>query len=74
LCLDVDRMADDWISTREAVKLSGYHVEYLRKLIREGRIKGRKFMILWLVNRPSLVAYLREQAKRGARRGRKPLT
>lgn len=67
-------MADDWISTREAVKLSGYHVEHLRKLIREGRIKGRKFMILWLVDRRSLLAYLREQAKRGERRGRKPLT
>jgi hypothetical protein len=65
---------NDWITTGEAVKLSGYHVEYLRKLIREGRIKGRKFSILWLVGRSSLKVYLREQAKRGERRGRKPLT
>ena len=68
-------MADnDWISTRDAVKLSGYHIEHIRKLIREGRIKGRKFVILWLVSRSSLLAYLREQEKRGERRGRKPLT
>ncbi len=65
-------MADYWIGTREAVKLSGYHVEHIRKLIREGRIKGRKFIILWLVSRSSLLAYLREQRQRGERRGRKP--
>ena len=67
-------MADDWISTGEAVKLSGYHVEYIRKRIREGRIKGRKFMILWLVSKSSLMRYIQEQNERGEKRGRKPLT
>ncbi|MBI5031896.1 MAG: helix-turn-helix domain-containing protein [Chloroflexi bacterium] len=67
-------MVDDWITTQEASKISGYHPESIRALIRQGRIKGRKFLIVWQVSRSSLLAYLREQAKRGDKRGRKPLT
>lgn len=67
-------MADDWITTREAVKLSGYHPVHLRMLIRNGRIKGRKYFVVWQVSRSSLLTYLGEQEKRGERRGRKPLT
>ncbi len=62
----------EWISTSEASKVSGYHAEHIRKLIRERRVKARKFMILWLVSRPSLMAYLREQGRHGEKRGRKP--
>jgi excisionase family DNA binding protein len=61
----------EWISTSEASKVSGYHAEHIRKLIRERRVKARKFMILWLVSRSSLMAYLREQGKHGEKRGRK---
>ena len=64
-------MADDWITTREAVKLSGYDANYIRVLIRGGRIKAEKVFVVWLVSRKSLEAYLREQAERGERRGRK---
>ncbi len=67
-------MAGDWITTREAVKLSGFHPDHLRTLIRSGRINGRKYFVVWQVSRRSLVRYLEEQGKRGERRGRKPLT
>jgi Helix-turn-helix domain len=67
-------MADDWISVQDAVKLSGYHTESIRELVRDGKIKGRKVITVWLVSRISLQAYLRGQAKRGEKRGRKPLT
>jgi len=67
-------MADDWITTHEASKISGYHPESIRALIRHGRIKGRKFLIVWQVSRSSLLVYLQQQAKRGEKRGRKPLT
>jgi len=65
-------MAQDWITVQDAVNLSGYHADHVRKLIREDRIKGRKFVTVWQVSRTSLDAYLREQAKRGEKRGRKP--
>jgi excisionase family DNA binding protein len=67
-------MADDWITIEEAARLSNYHPDYVRKRVRAGRIKGWKVVIVWLVNRPSLMAYLHEQEKRGEKRGRKPLT
>ncbi len=67
-------MADDWITTAEASELSGYNPEYIREMIRQGRIKGRKYFVIWQVSRSSMLAYLEEQEKRGEKRGRKPLT
>jgi hypothetical protein len=68
---EVIAMAEDWITTREAVKLSGYHVGHIQLLLRSGAVKGRKFLIVWQVSRQSLEAYLRKQAQQGERRGRK---
>lgn len=51
-------MADDWITTREATKLSGYHPEYIRELIRTSKIQGRKFGIVWQIDKQSLMTYL----------------
>jgi hypothetical protein len=65
-------MADDWITTRDAVKLSGYNPIHLRALIRHRRIKARKYFVIWQISRKSLEAYLSEQAQRGEKRGRKP--
>ncbi len=64
-------IADEWITTREAAQVSGYNPVHLRTLIRNGRIKGRKYFVVWQVSRQSLIAYLREQEKRGGKRGRK---
>ena len=64
-------MAEDWITTQEASELSGYRSDYLRALIRQGRIKGRKYFVIWQVERKSLLAYLRGQEQRGEKRGRK---
>ena len=66
-------MADDWITTREAVRLSRYHPDHIRILVRKSRVKAQKFGEVWQISRTSLLAYLREQEKRGERRGRKPL-
>jgi excisionase family DNA binding protein len=72
--LEAIQMADDWITTRQAVQISAYHADTIRELIREGRIKGKKFGEVWQVSHKSLSAYLREQSKRGEKRGPKPLT
>ncbi len=61
----------DWISVTEASKLVGYHPERLRELIRDGKIKARKIVTVWQIDRPSLIAYLRDQAQKGEKRGRK---
>jgi hypothetical protein len=64
---------DDWLTIAEASKVSGYSSEHLRDLMREGRIKGRKFATVWQVGRSSLFAYLRGQQAKGEKRGRKPV-
>ena len=63
---------NDWLTVREAVKLSGYNAEYITRLIREGKIKALKFSIVWQVNRESLLAYLGKLQSMGGKRGRKP--
>ena len=64
---------DEWITTQEAAELSGYHVNYLRKLIRRGDIEGRKLSFLWLVHRQSLLDYM-AQAEQSDDKRRGPKT
>jgi hypothetical protein len=56
-------MEDSWISIEEAAQISGYHPEHIRRLIRGGKVKGRKFSIVWQVDRASFYAYLEEQKR-----------
>jgi hypothetical protein len=65
---------DEWITTAEAVILSGYHIEHLRELARDGKIKAQKWGREWQVSRVSLLAYIRKAEKLGAKRGPKTLT
>jgi hypothetical protein len=64
-------MAQDWITTAEAVTLSGYHSVTLRKLLLSGKVKGKKWGREWQVSRASLLAYVRKVEKLGAKRGPK---
>ena len=63
---------EEWITVNEASKVSGYHPEHITRLIREGRIKARKFSIVWQVEQASLLAYVSKAETRGEKRGRKP--
>ena len=64
---------DDWITTQEAAKVSGYHPDHLRRLIRAGDIEGRKVSIVWLIRRQSLLDYIdRAEHSGDKRRGPKP--
>ena len=51
-------MVDDWITTKEAAVLSGYHENHLRRLIRAGEVRAKKFGIVWQISRSSLLNYL----------------
>jgi len=66
-------MEEEWITTQDAVALSGYHPDHLRRLIRSENIQARKFGIVWQVNRQSLIKYLKEaQDSTDKRRGPHP--
>jgi len=64
-------MEEDWITTVEASKLSKYHLDHLRRLLRNGDIHGKKWGHSWMVSRKSLVTYLRKMESKGSRRGPK---
>jgi excisionase family DNA binding protein len=63
--------SNEWLTVNQAAKLSGYAPEHIRRLIREGEIKARKFSIVWQVSRESLFAYIEKAQTWGKKRGRK---
>jgi hypothetical protein len=62
----------EWLTVNEASQLSGYDPEHIRRLIRDDEIKARKFSIVWMVNRESLLEYVKKAQTWGKKRGRKP--
>jgi len=63
---------EDWLTTYEAVRISGYELDYIRKLIRAKKITGRKWGQSWQVSRTSLLGFLKSKEQQGQKRGRKP--
>jgi excisionase family DNA binding protein len=63
---------DEWLTVNDAANLSGYDPEHIRRLIRENEIKARKFSIVWMVSRESLLEYVKKAQTWGKKRGRKP--
>ncbi len=55
-------MADlkDFITTEEAARILNYHVEHVRKLMREGGLKGEKMGTAWLVLKESVESYIKD--------------
>ena len=61
-------MSDDWITTADASKLSGYHPERIRELVREGKIFARKWGSALQISRESLLDYLNNAIESDDRR------
>ncbi len=61
----------EWLTTKQAAEMSGYHPEYIRRLIRLGEIEAQKFGRDWVIERAKLLAYTREAKKLGRKRGPK---
>ena len=62
-------MADDeWLTIQQAAQLSGYHAEYLRIIVREGRLIAHKFGPVWAISKKSLLSYLQTAEKSDDRR------
>lgn len=62
----------DWPSwsIREASQRTGYHPEYLRQLIDQGKIEAEKVGHMWLIKIDSLKSYIKEaEEKNDARFG-----
>ena len=57
-----------WLTTHEAAEISGYSVDYVRKLMRLGKVSGRFRGVMWWVDKESLRAYLYLMDTLGAKR------
>ena len=52
-----------WLTVEQASELTGYNAEYIRRLIREGRLKAQKFGPVWQVDKRSIISYLKAAQK-----------
>ena len=55
----------EWITVPEAAELVGYHPVHIRRLAKEGHIKGIKRGRDWWVERKSVRAYAEEMKRLG---------
>jgi len=46
------------ISVQAAAKVTGYNVQYLRRMLRSGALEGVKIGQMWLIDMDALEAYL----------------
>lgn len=62
----------DLITTSEAAEITGYHINYIRQLIKVGKVDAQKFGPIWQVSRSSLLSYMsKAQESDDSRRGPK---
>jgi len=55
----------EWVSIAEGARLTGYSVQYLRRVIRRGRVRARKWVNAWMVDRAALLDYKQEMDSLG---------
>ena len=58
----------EWISVREAAEQSRYHPNYVRRLVRQGKIEAKKEGPMWWICRDSVRAYVEEMEALGPQR------
>ena len=53
------RVIDNHITVYSAAAGTGYNIQYLRRLLRSGALKGVKIGQMWLIDMEALEAYLK---------------
>ena len=61
-------VVNNHISVQAAVEISGYSLQYLRRLLRNGRLAGLKIGQVWLVDKSTFEAYFMKAAQATDRR------
>lgn len=57
---DMPKLQGEFITVKEASERSKYHQEYIRLLLKLGKVQGVKFSGAWLVDAQSLQDYVNE--------------
>ena len=50
----------EYVSVEEASQITGYSEQYIRRLLRQGKIKAEKKGTMWWINLESLTEYKKE--------------
>ena len=61
----------DFLTTQDAHEQTGYTIQHLIRLLKEGKVRGKRFGRLWAIDPDSLNEYL-ERARASADRRRGP--
>ena len=56
-----------WLTTSEAHRLTGYNLEYIRRLMRTKKIQAKKWGRDWMINQASLLGYKEKEERRWPR-------
>ena len=56
--LSTNKVLDNLITVQTAAEISGYNIQYLRRLLRTGKLDAVKIGQLWLIQLTSLETYL----------------
>ena len=59
----MNKTTDEWITTTDAKTLTGYNAEHIRRLVRAGKIKAKKWGKEWMIERNSLLAYVESEGR-----------
>ena len=61
-------VVNNHISVKAAADLSGYSLQYLRRLLRNGKLEGFKIGQVWLIEKTVFEAYLQKTVQATDRR------
>ena len=58
--IDSQKVLNNHISVQVAASYSGYSLQYVRRLLRNGKVEGTKIGQLWLVEKGALDVYIKQ--------------
>ena len=61
-------VVNNHISVKTAAEFSGYSLQYMRRLLRSGKLEGLKIGQVWLIEKSDFEAYLLRAAESTDRR------
>lgn len=63
-----EKQDTEWVTTSEAADLTGYSIQYVRRLVRNGRVRAQKWVRDWMVDKEALLAYQQSMQTLGDRK------
>jgi excisionase family DNA binding protein len=56
-----------WLTSSEAARVTGYNLEYIRRLVRTKKIQAKKWGRDWMISQTSILGYQEKDKRRGPR-------